>query len=124
MAFVYHGLFHVLDDNGEKTLVDESTWGVKRLTGDDLTKFNADMQEAFEPILNGVSSGQILLSDLEETITSSSGQKITVTIGKVLTFPGATSKFQFHPKFYEWAEVMKQDPNLEHKVGVWVDETP
>lgn len=124
MAFVYHGLFHVLDENGEKTLVDESAWGLKRLTGDDLTKFGEDMQEAFEPIVNGLSSGQIVLSDLEETITSSSGQKITVTIGKVLTFPNATSKFEFHPNFYKWAEVMKQDPNLNYKDPVWVDSTP
>ena len=124
MAFVYHGLFHVLDENGEKTLVDESAWGLKRLTGDDLTKFGEDMQEAFEPIVNGLSSGQIVLSDLEETITSSSGQKITVTIGKVLTFPNATSKFEFHPNFYKWAEVMKQDPNLNYKEPVWVDSTP
>ena len=123
MAFVYHGLFHVLDENGEKTLVDESAWGLKRLTGDDLTKFGEDMQEAFEPIVNGLSSGQIVLSDLEETITSSSGQKITVTIGKVLTFPNATSKFEFHPNFYKWAEVMKQDPNLNYKEPVWVDST-
>ena len=123
MAFVYHGLFHVLDENGEKTLVDESAWGLKRLTGDDLTKFGEDMQEAFEPIVNGLSSGQIVLSDLEETITSSSGQKITVTIGKVLTFPNATSKFEFHPNFYKWAEVMKQDPNLVYKLPQWVDET-
>ena len=124
MAFVYHGLFHVLDENGEKTLVDESAWGLKRLTGDDLTKFGEDMQEAFEPIVNGLSSGQIVLSDLEETITSSSGQKITVTIGKVLTFPNATSKFEFHPNFYKWAAVMKQDPNLNYKDPVWVDSTP
>lgn len=124
MAFVYHGLFHVLDENGEKTLVDESTWGMKRLSGDDLTRFNEDMQTAFQPIIDGMNAGQIELSDLEETITSSSGQQITMAIGKVLRFPGATSKFQFHAKFYEWAEVMKQDPNLQHKVGVWVDETP
>lgn len=124
MAFVYHALYHVLDDNGEKNLVDEATWGAKRLTGDDLTKFSADMDLAYQSIVDGINTGQIVVSDLNETITSASGQQITMEVGKMLTFPGATSKFEFHPKFYEWAEVMKKDPQLQHKVGVWVDETP
>lgn len=124
MAFVYHAFFHVLTENGDKTLVDESSWGAKRLTGDDLTRYEADMQTASESLANGIESGQIVVSDLEETISSSTGQDLTVIIGKRLTFPGATSKFQFHSKFYEWAEVMKQDPNLNYVVPVWADETP
>jgi len=82
------------------------------------------MQTASESLANGIESGQIVVSDLEETISSSTGQDLTVIIGKRLTFPGATSKFQFHSKFYEWAEVMKQDPNLNYVVPVWADETP
>jgi len=124
MAFVYHAFFHVLTENGNKTLVDEFGWASKRLAGEDLTRFNADMQEATAPLSGGLASGQIVVNDLEETVSLSSGQTVTVTIGKALTFPGATSKFEFHPKFYEWAEVMKQDTSLEHKPGVWSDETP
>jgi hypothetical protein len=124
MAFEYHALYHVLTENGEKTLVDEAAWGKKRLTGDDLVKFNADMDLAYQSIVDGINAGQIIVSDLNETITSASGQQITIEVGKVLKFPGATSKFQFHSKFFEWAEVMKQDPNLQIKVAVWVDETP
>jgi hypothetical protein len=82
------------------------------------------MLEATAPLADGLESGQIVIKDLEETVSLSSGQTVTVIFGKALTFPGATSKFEFHPKFYEWAEVMKQDPNLKHKLGVWADETP
>lgn len=124
MAFVYHAFFHVLTENSDKTLVDESSWGTKRLTGDDLTRYEADMQTASESLASGIASGQIVVTDLEETTTLSSGQTVTVVVGKRVTFPGATSKFQFHPKFYEWAEVMKQDPNLNYILPVWADETP
>jgi hypothetical protein len=124
MAFVYHAFFHILTDNGDKTLVDEFNWASKRLTGEDLTSFNADMEEATAPLADGLGSGQIVVKDLEETVSLSSGQTVTITVGKALTFPGATSKFEFHPNFYKWAEVMKQDPNLVHKPAVWVDETP
>ena len=124
MAFVYHAFFHVLTENGNKTLVDEPAWGAKRLTGDDLTRYVADMQTASVSLDSGIESGQIVVSDLEETTTLSSGQTVTVVVGQILTFPGATSKFQFHSKYYEWAEVMKQDPNLSYIVPVWADETP
>jgi len=124
MAFVYHAFFHVLTENGNKTLVDEKKWGLQRLTGDDLTKFNADMEEAYASFLADVNAGKILVSDLTEEITTDLGQKITVTIGDKLTFPGATSKYEFSTKFNEWATLMKQDPNLSYVTPVWADETP
>ena len=123
MAFVYHAFFHVLTENGNKTLVDEKTWGLQRLTGDDLTKFDADMEEAYALFLADVNTGKILVSDLTEEITTDLGQKITVKIGDELTFPGATSKYEFSPKFIEWSSLMKQDPNLSYVEPVWVDET-
>jgi len=124
MAFVYHAFFHVLTENGNKTLVDEKNWGLQRLTGDDLTKFNADMEEAYVSFLADVNAGKILVSDLTEEIITTSGQRMTVKIGDELTFPGATSKYEFNPKFTDWAAVMKQDPNLSYVTPVWVDETP
>ena len=124
MAFVYHAFFHVLTENGDKTLVSEQQWGQARLTGDDLTKFNADMEEAYAPFLADLDAGKILLSELTEEITTGSGHTMTVTIGDKLTFPGATSKYEFSSKFYEWATLMKQDPNLSYVQPVWADETP
>ena len=123
MAFVYHAFFHVLTENGNKTLVTERKWGQARLTGDDLTKFNADMEEAYAPFTADLDAGKILLSELTEEITTGSGHTMTVTIGDKLTFPGATSKYEFSSKFYEWAEVMKQDPNLSYLAPVWIDAT-
>ncbi len=124
MSFEYHALYHVLTENDEKVLVDESSWGEKRLTGSDLSAFRADMEIALAPILAGIENGSIVKSDLYETITSSHGQTVSLNVGVKLTFPGATSKFEFHSKFYEWAETMKQDPNLVMKTAIWVDETP
>lgn len=123
MAFVYHALFHVLTENGEKVLVNEVDWGEKRLTGDDLTRYRADMAEAFAPLLSDIEAGTVIVSDLTEEITTSSGQRITVKIGDKLTFPGATSKYQFHAKFFDWGDTMRQDANLSYTEPVWVDET-
>lgn len=124
MAFVYHAFFHVLDENGEKKLVSETEWGNRRLTGDDLTRFQADMEEAFAPFLADMNAGRIVVTDIVESIATPSGQNLEVVIGDRLTFPGATSKYQFHQKFYEWATVMKQDPNLTYTEPAWIDETP
>lgn len=124
MAFVYHAFFHVLTENGNKTLVTEQKWGQARLTGDDLTKFNADMEEAYAPFFADLNAGKILVSDLTEEITTDFGQKITVTIGDKVTFLDATSKYEFSTKFNEWATLMKQDPNLSYVEPVWADETP
>lgn len=124
MAFVYHAYFHVLTENEGKTLVSEEEWGQKRLTGDDLTKFTNDMEEAFAPFIADLNAGKIIVEDLVELVTTPSGQTMEVVTGKKISFPGATSKYQFHQKFYEWADVMKQDPNLSYILPVWVDETP
>jgi hypothetical protein len=124
MAFEYHAPYHVLLENNEKVLVDENLWGEKRLTGADLARFQADMEIAFAPILAGIENGSIVTSDLVETVTLSRGQTVLLKVGVKITFPGATSKFEFHPKFYEWAETMKQDPNLTMNTPFWVDETP
>ena len=124
MAFVYHAFFHVLTENGEKTLVSDTEWGEKRLSGNDLDQYRADLVEATTPIINGINAGNIVIEDLEEQVTLSTGQQLQVKIGEKITFPNATSKFEFHPNFYKWAEVMKQDPNLVYKLPQWVDETP
>ena len=123
MAFVYHAYFHVLTENGEKTLVSESSWGEKRLSGSDLEQYRTEIAEATIPIINGINAGTIVIEDIEESITLSTGQQLQVKLGEKLTFPDATSKFEFHPNFYKWAEIMKQDPNLVYKLPQWVDET-
>ena len=124
MAFVYHMFFHVLTENGEKTLISESEWGEKRLSGNDLDQYRTEIAEATTPIINEVNAGNIVIEDLEEQVTLSTGQQLQVKIGEKITFPNATSKFEFHPNFYKWAAVMKQDPNLNYKDPVWVDSTP
>lgn len=124
MAFVYHAFFHVLTENGEKTLVPEAEWGRRRLTGDDLVRFEADMEEAFAPFMADIAAGTIVVTNLIETVTTPSGQTMEIVIGDQISFPGATSKYQFHQKFYDWALVMKQDPNLSYIEPAWIDETP
>jgi len=124
MAFVYHAFYHVLTEDGETTLVSESSWGDKRLSGNDLEQYRAEIGEAITSVVNDINAGNVVIEDLEEQVTLSTGQKLQVKIGEKLTFPNATSKYQFHPNFYKWAEVMKQDPNLDYKLPVWVDETP
>jgi hypothetical protein len=123
MAFVYHALFHVVNENGEKVLVNEQNWGQHRLTGDDLARYQADMEEAFAPLLDDITTGKIVVTDLTEEVTTASGQRVTVKIGDKLTFPGATSKYEFHPKFYEWGDIMRQDTNTTYSEPVWVDAT-
>jgi len=123
MAFVYHRYFHLLNDNGNKELVDEISWGSKRLTGSDLAQYESDMEQAFTPVINAINAGNIVLEDLEEEITLESGQKLVVKIGEKVTFPGATAKFEFHANFIKWAEVMKKDPNLSYKDPAWIDTT-
>lgn len=123
MAFVYHALFHVVNENEGKVLVNESNWGEHRLTGDDLVQYQADMEEAFAPLLNDISTGKIVISDITEEITTSSGQTVTIKIGDKLTFPGATSKYEFHSKFTDWSILMKQDANTLYSEPIWVDAT-
>ena len=124
MAFVYHALYHVVIENGEKMLVHETQWGQHRLTGDDLTRYQADMEEAFEQFNIDLNAGRIVVSEITEEVTTASGQKITVQIGDKLTFPGATSKYEFHSKFYEWADIMRQDANTIYNEPGWIDATP
>ena len=120
MAFVYHAYFHVLTENGEKTLVSESSWGEKRLSGLDLEQYRTEIAEATIPIINGINAGTIVIEDIEESITLSTGQQLQVKLGEKLTFPDATSKFEFHPNFYKWAEIMKQDPNKCNSLKAWL----
>jgi len=124
MAFIYHAFHHTLTTNGEKILVGELDWGERRLTGDDLAIYRADMAEAVLPIDTAVNEGKRIITALEETVTSPEGQQSTAVVGNVFTFPGATSKFEFHPNFAAWIEVMLKDTDLQFRPGYWVDETP
>jgi hypothetical protein len=124
MAFVYHAYRHLLNNNGDKELVNEVDWGYKRLTGADLVQFQTDIEQAVNSVVSEVNAGNIVIEDLVEEVTLGTGQKLVVKLGEKLTFPNATAKFEFHPNYTKWAEVMKQDPNLTYKMPVWVDETP
>ena len=124
MAFVYHAYLHLLDTDGDKELINDVDWGFKRLSGADLEQFTTEIEQAVAPVLNGINAGNIIIEDLEEEITLTSGQKVVVKIGEKLTFPNATAKFEFHPNYLKWAEVMKQDPNVAYKLPEWIDETP
>lgn len=123
MAFVYHAYYHVLNENGQKLLVDEQTWGEKRLTGDEKYRFMEDMSEALEQFIVDVEAGKIVVSDVEETINLRDGTQTVIAIGRKLEFPGATSRYVFSDKFNYWHEYMKQDPNLDFNQPVWVDDT-
>lgn len=124
MAFIYHALFHTLTTNGEKILVGELDWGERKLTGDDLAIYRADMAEAVLPIDNAINEGKLVITPLEGTVTSPEGQQSTTIIGNIFTFPGATTKFEFHPNFAAWIEVMMKDTDLQYNHGYWIDETP
>jgi hypothetical protein len=125
MAFEYHAPFHVVTtEDGDKKLVSEIEWGRYRLSGDDLIQYDIELEEAAQKNIRAVESGQMIISNIEETVPTSFGQSVTVVTGFKFFFPGATEKYIFHPNFFKYADRMKADTNTVYKDPFWVDATP
>jgi hypothetical protein len=124
MAFEYLHLFHVLNENGDKTLVDYEEYAQRRLTGESLSQFLNDLNEASVDIHKNIDENKLIVTAIYEDLFTPDGESLGLQIGAKLTFVGATEKYQFHPKFDEINQTMKNDPNLTFNNGVWLDATP
>jgi hypothetical protein len=102
-------LHSVLRKDDKNYAVNLNDWGNLTLLGPELVQFKLDIVELTTHLNNAIASGDLTVTPINETITTNSGQTITITVG----FDFSQTDNYIRPELeVEWYQKMSQDPNI------------
>lgn len=102
-------LHSVLRKDDKNYAVNLNDWGNLTLQGDELAQFRLDIIELTTHLNNAISNGDLIVTPINETITTQSGQTISILVG----FDFSQTDNYVRPQLeIDWYQKMSQDPNI------------
>ena len=108
--YKYKILYSLFEINGERKLGLAWDWCQQALTGPELEEFLANYETVNAYDNDAINQGYLILEPLYETISSESGDQVTIQIGFIVT--RNIDQMPINPLSYKWVNRFKNSPDV------------